>query len=336
MARLSRLQGELEDILRDDGEGLSPSSPEGEPGEGQKEEEPGEGQPNKKGKGNGKKRRATGSQAEAKKRGTASVAGVGDDGLKKCSRCKVSKEAGEFNKDQSKCKGCNNEERGFKATLQSQMGAWWLNKTSTADPQLLAEVEKRYVAARAIAGKEGKKLVFNAKVIIEEVKATTGKRFEREAPMMWEGQYKEWAGSAAGGFLTPDEAQAQWDAWDKNEFHCRDWDGPRGYMQLAVTGYAKRVVEFDEVAKSKSYKGEQKLGKNLTEEQLARKVSTIGNFQEDGQFDEMRQRMSARIGSSGKASSSGDPAVGVFAQGGLQVPALRDLMKKRSAGSRRR
>ena len=69
--------------------------------------------------------------------------------------------------------------------------------------------------------------------------------------------------------------EANWKMWDENPEHPRDWDGPRGFMQLAIPGHTKELMAWNHLEHAKSIQQEQKLNKNITEEQLRQKAATI-------------------------------------------------------------
>ena len=89
---------------------------------------------------------------------------------------------------------------------------------------------------------------------------------------MWEGKYRQWASGAEGGFLTPDEITAQWNKWKNDPNHPRDFDGPRGYLQLAVIGHSKDVINFQQLAQTNKIEMQQKLDNNITADELRQKV----------------------------------------------------------------
>ena len=89
--------------------------------------------------------------------------------------------------------------------------------------------------------------------------------------MMWQGAYFEWAKTAAAGYLTQPEMEANWKMWDENPEHPRDWDGPRGFMQLAIPGHTKELMAWNRLEHAKSIQQEQKLNKNITEDKLRQK-----------------------------------------------------------------
>jgi len=117
--------------------------------------------------------------------------------------------------------------------------------------------------------------------------------------------------------------KAKWQAWKGDPAHPRDWDGPRGYMQLAIPGYDKRLTNFNRISTERALEQGQRLGKNITEEQLQAKAALVVSGHDSGDFgyDGLRDRLMANVGavSSGVASSASasGPTPGMFGGAGL-------------------
>ena len=167
-------------------------------------------------------------------------------------------------------------------------------------------MEKSFRNEKKIAVKENRKINYNAKTVVERFKAESGTEIMAGAKMMWEGAYMEWAKTADAGFLSPTEAAANWKEWDENPKHPRDWDGPRGYKQLAIPGYDKRIVDFNKSTHSKELQLEQRLGKAVDAARLEKIRQGLGQ-QHDLHKDVManRSNLAAGIGLL-SSSSTGD------------------------------
>ena len=62
----------------------------------------------------------------------------------------------------------------------------------------------------------GEKIQFNVMDFIVKLKKSEGTRYARISEMMWETEYVEWATKTAkGGYLSKEEAVANWEKWNK-------------------------------------------------------------------------------------------------------------------------
>ena len=194
------------------------------------------------------------------------------DEWKKCTDCKRFKLAAtDFNQDQSKCKPCNNNRRGFGRLCGSQQASDTVAKLQDSDPKQHAALYKAYCKDHEMKDKEAGKQKFSIMGFMQEWKSSEGVRKEGVWEMMWEAEFLEWAKSAKGGFITGSEARAQWQQFLDDPELDKDDDGPRGYKRCAIK--VKDIIkQYEDVGRSQIASREGKLGKNATEEDFAKKL----------------------------------------------------------------
>ena len=90
------------------------------------------------------------------------------------------------------------------------------------------------------------------------VQQRTGLRKETQKRMMWREYYIEHAQKAKGGGLSEAEAKLQWQKWEADKSHGRDWKGPRGHLRLEVPLYDD-LYSFDEYSKNRELSKKEKL-----------------------------------------------------------------------------
>ena len=216
---------------------------------------------------------------------------------KKCNgRCKTSLPMSMFFKDMNKCKVCYSKKRSFDTKTKTELSDEKLNDLRTNAPEKLEEAEKAHAAAWDSSMKLGNKLNFSVKTFIHSLEAKSGVRYLADCPMLWHGAYVEWAKSAAGGFLTDEECEGNWESWKSNPSHPRDNDGPRGYLQLAIPRHTKTISNFNELSQTKKLELTSKLSKKMTDAELAKKANEVGTG-----FDNMKWNMSNLTGSASGA-----------------------------------
>ena len=150
-----------------------------------------------------------------------------------------------------------------------------LSELQSLHPDILEQCERNFNDEWDKAKKTNQKMNFSIKTVIQSLEAKSGQRYENEAPMMWKGAYKEFARSAAGGFLTGEEVEANWSAWLNDPAHPRDNDGPRGFVQLAIPDARKRLVSFNELGQNRALQLANKFGKQTTDADLAAKAKEL-------------------------------------------------------------
>ena len=301
------------------------------------QEEQGEGAAGqRRGRGRGKgKAKARGKGARVER--TQATQDVAATLLEKCcSKCKQTLPKSDFNADQSCCKACFNKERCFKRAVCSQMGETWLAEAEVSDPATVLGLRKPFDQEAKEAAKESKKVNFNVRYHRERLKAESGSSAKGKRRMMWEGAYKDWAKSARGGYLTDSEIAQNWQRWKEDPKHPRDWEGPRGYLQLLIPNYSKSMEDFNTVSFERTVDAEQKLSKTITEEQLQAKIRGLssGHDTASSALNRTRERMFDSMGSVGGQLDGS--AGGMFAGLGLAGSSVQDLLTGDSQRSKPR
>ena len=129
------------------------------------------------------------------------------------------------------------------------------------------QVVKAYHKESCLAKKEARRIRFNIKEFVEQFSASTGRRYEGQKIMMWFGQYQDWARTAAGGYLTDPEIDANWQTWSVSLKRFSDKKGPRGAKRLPVK-VQDVLIDYDDLSHTRGLKQSGKVGKNVTQEQL--------------------------------------------------------------------
>lgn len=214
---------------------------------------------------------------------------------KKCGACSKWKNAHEdFNRDQKNCKGCFNHKRSLFRVAETQGCKKEVQTMETNDPKQFQALLKDFIKKREVSSKSGDKLRFSIQSFKISFQSREGERKENEGEMMWEQEYLEWAKTAKAGYLSPKEAQENWDMWKANPEWPRDENGPRGFLRLYVHTKDK-LIGFAEVAKQKEYTKEEKLGKNASKEQIEARLRFVVGGQglekhEACDFEELRRK----------------------------------------------
>ena len=172
---------------------------------------------------------------------------------------------------------------------------------------------------------------------MERIKSESGQQVLGKNKMMWQGAYYEYAQSAKGGFLTAEEYQGNWLRWSNNPKHPRDWDGPRGYVQLLIPKTGKSVIDYNSVGTERSIDSHQKLAKGISEEQLLGKIKQLASGHDIEGISLLAGRMLASLGgvhSTSASSGNGDgneSTAGAFSGVGLAAPAMQELLQQGGA-----
>ena len=146
-----------------------------------------------------------------------------------------------------KCKNCYSRSRAYRTKLLNELGAEKVQSLEASNPQVLADCEAEFDTEWDAAKRAGRKMKFSCGSTIAALESRSGVRIESSAPMWWKGRYAEWAKSAAGGFLLDEEVETNWNKWPNTPGHPRDWDGPRGFIQLAIPGVNKTVTDYQDL-----------------------------------------------------------------------------------------
>ena len=249
---------------------------------------------------------------------------------KQCKKCKESKDSGSFNKDQGICKSCFGDQRHFARLVSTQMGDGWMATTKQQDPKKIEMLEKEFQLERKVCAREERKINFSVKNVIERTSSESGTKLKVGAKMMWQGEYFEWAKTAAAGFLSDTEMKANWARWDADPSHPSDHDGPRGYKQLAVPNFDKRIEDFNLVKKAKELEFQAKLGKDVTEERLASIQQNLSRGHEkDALFSESRRSLALHAGMLSSGASSSEARLGAFDSAGMSL-SLQSILDGKS------
>ena len=92
----------------------------------------------------------------------------------------------------------------------------------------------------------GEKIQFNVMDFIVKLKKSEGTRYARISEMMWETEYVEWATKTAkGGYLSKEEAVANWEKWKQDAGHTRDQKGHAGAEGFVCVWYFAVLVSFN-------------------------------------------------------------------------------------------
>lgn len=160
---------------------------------------------------------------------------VEDDGKKddkkRCDQCKKNKLCADFYARQSICKSCHLASKTILRLAKAEGKSEWLDAQKRDNPKEYLKLMRHYSALEATVGAKKK---FSLATFIEKTVATSGLRSVAQGEMMWEGQYHEWAKTAAAGFLTRSEADCNWQKWTDDPLVLRDELGPRGCLRCYV------------------------------------------------------------------------------------------------------
>jgi hypothetical protein len=200
------------------------------------------------------------------------------DDLKECTDCKKTLKPSDFPEGHSDCSDCFNISRCLKRVAQKQGVTKDLAIMKTKDPKQYCALTKGYIKWKTQEDKLTNKTSFSIKSFMEEYKSKEGRRVEQQCEWMWEGQYLEFAKSAAGGFLSVTEAQSKWNEMvGDEENYARDENGPRGYLQIEVP--TRRLsMKYTEMSNEKTVQLTQRLARNLSDSVLEQKLRQASSF----------------------------------------------------------
>jgi len=183
------------------------------------------------------------------------------DGWKKCGLCRKVLQHDSFNQDQCKCKDCNNGTRQFNRMVEKQECGDKIKKLSAKEPRVIDETMREFIKERNRLLSVGEKIQFNVMDFIVKLKKSEGTRYARISEMMWETEYVEWATKTAkGGYLSKEEAVANWEKWKQDAGHTRDQKGPRGFLRLKVN-VTDQIQDYNDMSKEREVEKREKIGK---------------------------------------------------------------------------
>ena len=257
-----------------------------------------------------------------------------DSDWKKCADCRKWKGISEFYNDQSKCRQCSNRRRNFSRTIDAQGYAKTVKDLETNDPKQSASMFQNFCKFKDNQEKTAEKIKWSFMGFQQDWYSKEGMRKEGVWEMMWEGEHKEFAQSAKGGFKTDSEIKSEWAQMLLEAEQGKrggDEDGPRGYKRVAVK-VKDRMSEYEDVGKGSSAYRQEKGKKDMTEEQFQNKVALAmsGAFKDLGCNDDpdgqgfMGKIMVRALASMGGSSSS-------MLDGSLTTPNLMGLMAGKAA-----
>ena len=248
---------------------------------------------------------------------------------KKCNCCKKTLDIGQFNEGQAKCKPCNNDLRTTAKALATAMGDKWLDEARTKKPELVEGIQKQLIVKKRELAKEGKSLKnMPMRSFVEKLEAEWKEGVLDENPMLWKGAYAEWAKSAAGGYLQPEEIDAQWDKWEKDPDHPRDWRGPRGSFRLAVLNHTTKVTKFQGVTETKGLQRAGNISKSVGDDELARMAQVhLSSSSSKLGFGEISKQLGRNVAMHGTVEADGRSSL-LQALGSRDNDNLADLASK--------
>lgn len=183
---------------------------------------------------------------------------------KKCRRCKKQRSCTEFRKNQADCKNCQNAERSLQRLAERQNLTDWLAKLKTEKGGV--EYNKLVVHYSRQEGSTVKRKGFCLHHYQETIIATSGTRTDNKKKMMWEGEYIEWACGAKGGYLTKQEAAANWQAFLDDPGKKKDDKGPRGFRRVEVSK-GDYTHDYEDMSLQKAYIKSEKGKKSMTDKE---------------------------------------------------------------------
>jgi len=192
---------------------------------------------------------------------------------KKCSDCKKFVAESLYNESQTACQVCYNHVRAFRRTCISQGCSEEVAQFKRAEPLLFEGILKAFKKERQVRMTKAGHIRFQMTTLIQEVRAQTGLRKEKESELMWEGEFYEWAKGPKAGYLTEPEMRGQWKAFLADAKIARDSCGPRGYLRLAIP-IKDSVKKFEELSRHRSLSQEEKCRK-VSPEQMQSKLDAV-------------------------------------------------------------
>ena len=150
----------------------------------------------------------------------------------------------------------------------------YFDKTRATDEKQFRLMVKAATRAKEASAKERKKLKWSFHTFREEFIAVNGKKVADIDKMMWEGEFNEWCATAAGGYLSRQEATEWWEELKGNKKVARDQRGPRQRMRLAVP-VSTEIQKYRDLQHTRGVGRESKLGKKMTEKQWDTKIQQL-------------------------------------------------------------
>ncbi|CAK0833564.1 unnamed protein product, partial [Prorocentrum cordatum] len=215
----------------------------------------------KGGKGEGRRKSKVSRNGDDDDAGQGDADGEDGGKTKACGSCKKEKSIKEFYESQNDCKVCRKEDRQMMGMAERQGLTSWLKDLKNKKPAEYAKLKK--VVMKVVPNAQGRR-EFNLVQYKEEMYTRAEVESNKMGKMMWEGEYREFAQSAEGGFLTKDEYEAQWKKWMEDPDHPKDEDGPRGYTQCLVKK-GKYISDKEAMGKKKSVEASGKAIKKCDE-----------------------------------------------------------------------
>ena len=238
-----------------------------------------------------------------------------------CDLCqKKAAEGASFYAGQSKCKDCANALRGLFRAAESQ-GCKQSLQDRTRDERFMRNLVKAYDKARKGQKKTGQRIKFSVAEFYENYTATDGSRRQVQSDYMTQKVWMKHAQSIEGGEYTESEAADLWQKWLADPKVCRDYDGPRGQVQLEIR-LKTSSIKFEEVARERGLRRTEKLGRNASDKALAEKYQCVvgESGQQDHDFlnwQEAREQMARGMNNSIAGSAFNDE--------GLMAPLVLEL-----------
>lgn len=199
---------------------------------------------------------------------------------KKCSMCKRFKEVHEFFQDMMSCRVCYNHHRAFQRAARTQSMGDEMKRLEQAEPKVYEQLFKQFRKSRDNREKAGSRVKFTMNVLVQEIRSQMGTRKTREYEMMWEAEFYEAAKTAKFGYLTKEEMEVMWNQFLQNPEAARDNCGPKGFLRLAIP-VKDKIADFEEIARSRSLRQEEKLSKNVSAETLRSRAGMVMNLDMD-------------------------------------------------------
>ena len=188
--------------------------------------------------------------------------------------CGRKKPLTEYNQDQRKCKECVLHERSFWRFADKQKSKTDMRALEASDPALFKDIQKEFIKERQKAANAEQKVKFNIASFKKSLQSRSGDRRDDQRVMMWEGLWKEESKTAKYGYLTTEEAEKKWKDWLADDSIPKDYNGPRGYQQVAVPSQSV-LSNFKEVAQQKELTESERLSRTATQETIQNRVNMV-------------------------------------------------------------
>ena len=259
----------MEDLLREEDDGLNLGAPSKMPGPSKKDPKKKDGAKKKKRARSRGRSRTPVSDRQSKSRSPPKrvrrTANHSDTAEKKCRSCKKKKPESQFYAAQAECKDCSHATTNVKRAVQRQKEEDWYNSLSEVEKD---NMNKAYLKEKEKSDKVRGRVRFNVKKYKEELQARSGVRFEGRRRFMTEKKFMAYARSEEGGDLTKAQAEKKWEEmWQSKKYVKRG-------KKVAVP-IEEDLVDFSELAKSRAIEGEQRLNANMTEEEMQSRLNSL-------------------------------------------------------------